>query len=129
MTHVQEWKTALSTAKTDEESFRFFLKNGISAVEISMRWDLYAGIDWPAVQSSADVTGMELWSLHLPFSGEINIASPDEKCRRHAVQVHCGLIEKGAAIGITRYVVHPSAEPIADEERPAWMNAAKKSLS
>ena len=128
MTCVTDWKTALSTPKTDAESFSFFRKSGIDAVEISMRWDQYGNIDWPILQENARQAGLELWSLHLPFSTQINIAALEEDTRRNAVQTHLTLMEQASAIGITRFIVHPSAEPIPDELRPEWMKAACRSL-
>jgi sugar phosphate isomerase/epimerase len=40
-----------------------------------------------------------------------------------------GLIAKGTAVGITRFVVHPSGEPISDETRANRLSGAKDSLA
>lgn len=128
MTKLEQWKTALSTSHTDEETLRYYRACGIEAVELSVGWQDADGIDWLSFRKNADAAGMEIWSYHLPFSGEINIAAPDETKRKAAVDYQCGLMKKAAAVGIRRFIIHPSAEPIPDEERADWMAAAKVSL-
>jgi len=129
MTRVTDWKTALSTGCTDLEKLSHFRSCGIDAVELSMRWDLYADVDWQAFGQNAAMAGMEIWSVHLPFSSSINIASPDEASRANAVRHQCDLMQKAASIGVRRFIIHPSAEPIADEERPIWIASARRSLA
>ena len=128
MTSVTQWKTALSTNCIEAEHLTFCHSVGIEAIEVSMSKAFYDGVDWAQLQKDACQAHIELWSLHLPFSMEINIAAPEEEKRCSAVQIHIDLMQKASAIGITRFIVHPSAEPIADEERPLWMAAACRSL-
>ena len=37
------------------------------------------------------------------------------------------MMENAAGVNIRRFVIHPSAEPIPEEERPLWLQSAKKS--
>ena len=73
----------------------------------------------------------ELWSFHLPFLPfkDIDISSTDEEIRKFSVDLCKGYIEKATEIGIDKFVIHPSAEPIMPEERPARLAASKKSLN
>lgn len=61
----------------------------------------------------------------MPFE-EIDI-SRKELCK-HTVEYFCDLILKGLAIGIKRFVIHPSGEPIEDSERGKRLECAKESL-
>ena len=128
MTNVQNWKTALSSAKTDYESLKYYKEQKIDAVELSVPYKETDSIDWEPYRKNADAAGMEIWSFHLPFARECNIAVPKESERAATTAYLCRLIDKAAAVGIRKFIIHPSSEPIPDEERPLWMEAAKQSL-
>lgn len=128
MTSYDKWLTAVSTPHTDLETLKRMKDCGIDAVELSVGWQDCDGIDWEGFRKNADAAGMLIASYHLPFSGEINIADPDEERRAGAVKYQQGQMRKAAAAGIDRFIIHPSAEPIPDGERHVWMAAAKKSL-
>lgn len=128
MARLEQWLTAVSDSRRDEETLAYLKACGIDAMELSVSAKEYQQIDWPAFRQNADRAGMQVLSYHLPFAGDINIAAPDEEARQHAVAIHCELMRGAAAVGIRRFVVHPSAEPIPDEERGAWMDAACRSL-
>lgn len=125
-------KTGLSTCgKTiDENLFCEYQKAGIEAMEISMADYLYDSIDYENIKKLSDKYNIELWSFHLPFSPfeKIDISSPDETIRGYTVNYFSQMIQKAAAIGIDKFVVHPSIEPLEDSERQIHMENAKKSL-
>ena len=129
MTDYRQWKTAISTKETDYETLLRLKNCGVDAMELSVPWQECDAIDWESFRKNADAAGIEIWSYHLPFSQKIHIASPDEKYRRRMVAYQCSMIEKAAAVGISRFIIHPSTEPISDKERPLQMAAAKKSLA
>ena len=87
--------------------------------------------DWKAVRARADRAGITIWSLHLPFMPfkEIDISSPDEALRQKSVATFSEVMRCAGKIGVPRYIVHPSAEPISDEDFPRHMAQAKKSLA
>ncbi len=123
-----EWKTAVSTAKYDREFFFELCSCGITAIELSVsEWE-YRNIDWESVGKNAREAGIELWSYHLPFGESVDISSASEEIRAKAVETCLGLIDKACGIGIKRFVVHPSYEPIADTARALRMSQAKRSL-
>lgn len=78
----------------------------------------------------ADEYGIKIWSSHLPFYpfDKIDISSTDEEKRKYSVKYQKKIISKIRENGIDKAVVHPSIEPIEDEERPFRMEASKKSL-
>ena len=87
--------------------------------------------DWQALKALADRAGVTVWSLHLPFMPfkELDLSSPDEALRQKTVAVLSEVMRCAGKIGVPRYVVHPSAEPIPDEDFPCHMAQAKKSLA
>lgn len=128
MTAYTDWVTALSTNHTDLETLRFYHDCGIGGVELSVRWPFQQEIDWQAFRKNADAAGIQILSFHLPFSYVMNIACLKEEDRQNVVATHKRLMKEAASVGISRFVIHPSAEPIPEEERPLWLQSAKKSL-
>lgn len=125
-------KIALSTCgfTPDEEAFRKLSEAGIDAVEISMeKWHMDV-LDIHAVRKYADTYGVELWSCHLPFYPfeVIDLSSEDAAVREHTLEYYRNLIAKWTAVGVTRFVVHPSGEPISAEVRGAHLAHTKDSL-
>lgn len=124
-------KIGLSTnGKTiDEALFQGYRDAGIDAMEISTTYDKYADLDYPQIEAWAKKYGITLWSFHLPFGPfeEIDLSRPDlwEKSLAYFET----LIQKATAIGIRLFIVHPSGEPIAEEDRPARLHCAKRSLA
>ena len=64
----------------------------------------------------------------MPFApgNEVDISNPD--ICKSTIKYLKELIKKAADIGIERFVIHPSSEPISDDERPIRMKCAKESL-
>jgi sugar phosphate isomerase/epimerase len=126
-------KIGLSTCgfTPDEEAFRKLAEAGIDAVELSMEKGYMDALDFAAVRRYADTYGVELWSCHLPFYPFeiIDLSSEDASLRERTLAYYEGLIAKGTAVGITRFVVHPSGEPISDETRANRLSGAKDSLA
>ncbi len=118
----------LSWAKFDDGLFLSLKKAGIEAIELSAGDDLYKDFDFAGVGKLAKKYGVTLWSLHLPFSpfSEIDISKP-ELAERTVVLLE-GYIKKASEIGVRTFVVHPSGEPIEEEQRPMRLNCAKESL-
>lgn len=124
-------KIGLSTngKEINEALFREYRNSGIEAMEISTAYDKYAGLDYAQIEAWAKEYGITLWSFHLPFLpfGEIDPSCPAlwEKTLAYFET----LIQKATAIGIRLFIVHPSGEPIAEEDRPARLHCAKQSLA
>ena len=112
------------------ENFLAVSQSGIGAVEISLPAEQYPSIDYAGVQRYAAEAGVKLWSYHLPFSpfSEIDPSSLDASVRAYTLDYFTRLIQKGAAIGIDKFVVHASGEPIGDEERPERMKRSQETL-
>ena len=113
------------------EMFENYKRNGIDFAEISPKYYEYKDLDYKNIKSCADSAGVTLWSFHLPFLPfeELDISSEDKDIRSNSVKYFTELIKKAADIGIDKYVVHPSAEPIAEDKRAERMNCSKESLA
>ena len=127
-----DYNVGLSTAfDLTEENFKKLRDAGISAIEISVPAEKYAGIDYAGVKKFADEYGIKLWSYHLPFYPfeKIDISALDEEQRKYTLSYFSEIIEKATAIGFDKVVVHASGEPIEECKREKRMSQAKKSLA
>lgn len=124
-------KIGLSTNGKEicEALFREYRDAGIAYMEISTAYDKYADLDYTQIEAWAKEYGITLWSFHLPFGPfeEIDLSRPDlwEKSLAYFET----LIQKATAIGIRFFIVHPSGEPITEEDRTARLHCAKRSLA
>ena len=126
------FKIGLSTpscAEINEELFQQYKEAGISYMEISLAGELANNINFETARVLADKYGIVLWSFHLPFwpFSEIDISKPE--IAERTLEYLKGFIDKASAVGIDKFVIHASGEPIKDEERPLRMETAKKSLA
>lgn len=64
---------------------------------------------------------IHFWSIHAPFGGQNNLAHPEERARRRAVEFHKFVLERAKAVGASYLIIHPSGVPRSDWERTrAW---------
>lgn len=112
----------------NSEIFEAYKNAGIRGMEISLCKNDLDTLDFVEAKRLADEYGVELWSLHLPFGPFEMIDISLSSLANNTVKYLCSLIDKAAAIGIGVMVVHPSGEPIAEEDRPARLECAKRSL-
>lgn len=113
-----------------EENFSALQNSGIAAIEISMRPELYPAIDYAQTLRLSRDYGVKLWSYHLPFVPfeELEPSALDPSLRADTVAYFTQLIQKGTQIGIDKFVIHPSGEPIPDAQREERLRYAMDSL-
>lgn len=111
-----------------EQGFLSMKEQGIEAIEISLR--SYDDFDYKKVKENADKYGVKLWSLHLPFMpfSEIDPSSLDRMVKFRTIRKFGEIIEKGSEIGIDKFIIHPSGEPIEDKYREERMLSSMSSL-
>ena len=113
------YKIGMSTCgfTLTEENFQKLSESKIEAVEISMAADKYKDIDYKSLSALSKKYGVELWSYHLPFTpfSEIDVSSTDSGLRARMLEYYTELIKKASNIGIDKFIVHPSGEPIKEE--------------
>lgn len=73
--------------------------------------------------------GIELWSIHLPFSRKLDISVTDDEARRFIIDTNIALIKEAARLGVKVAVLHPSSEPITDEDRPERLRRSKAAIT
>lgn len=124
-------KLGLSTCGKvlDRALFAAYAEAGITHMEISLEKEVGDVLDYAQAKAWAEEFSVTLCSQHLPFSpfAEINIASPAIAAK--TIAYFTEVIGKATEIGISRFVVHPSAEPIEPEVRAEQMNCAQESLA
>lgn len=122
---------SLGLANQREEMFAQCKAAGIECVEISCSYLPEAEqIDFESIKNWSEKYGISLWSFHLPFGhfDRMDISSLNEVLRLSSIDILSGYIKKAADIGIDKFIIHPSGEPIDESDRPARIEAAKKSL-
>lgn len=113
-----------------EENFIKLHEAGIEATEIAGKAELYADLDYKKIQDYSKRYSVELWSYHLPYMpfGEVDPSLQDSDKRKKTVTYFSELIKKGSDIGIDKFIVHPSGEPVLDGEREERIKLCMESL-
>lgn len=121
------YKIGLSSCgkKPYTKLFEEFSTNGITEMEISE--DYYDEFDYREIYRLSEESGVNLWSLHLPFWYN-DISSCDKEQRENALKIYFEIIKKGSDIGIDKFIVHPSFEPVMGD-RNEHLKHSRDSLS
>ena len=114
----------------EEAIFDDLKKSGIDAIEVSLPQHKYKDFNYKAARAVADKLGIELWSFHLQFAPfeYVNISSPDKLLRNQSIALLTEQICRGADIGIDKFIIHPSGEPIDESVRDEHMKCSMDSL-
>ena len=112
----------------NEQLFCDMAKAGIKHMEVSVDKQKSEQLDYGKLKEWSLKYGVNLWSFHLPFwpFDEIDISSP--AIAEKTVSYLMGFIRKASEIGINKFVIHASGEPIKEEDRSFRMDIAKNSL-
>lgn len=113
----------------DETLFSNYRKAGISAMEICASPSGYSLLNYPEISRLAKQYEITLWSYHLPFSPFAEVEISQKALQKKTILYWSELIKKGADIGIDKFVVHPSGEPIPDCERSERIKYASEGLA
>ena len=71
--------------------------------------------------------GVKINSVHLQFSKKIDISNPNPEISNETFKLHSYYIEKLHKLAKI-FVLHPSAEPIANEDRKLYLDTAIKNI-
>ncbi len=71
---------------------------------------------------------INIWSIHIPYGRDIDISLIDEGDRALAVQELTSLFKAARPLEPEKLVIHPSFEPIPDEERADRLKACISTL-
>ena len=122
-------RVGLSTPDFITEQLFCDMQNaGITDMEISVSKELSEKLDYEKIKEWSKKYSVNLWSFHLPFwpFSEIDISKPE--IARGSVEYLKGYIDKASKIGVDKFIIHASGEPIEGSERGVRMETAKKSL-
>jgi len=136
MLYTQSLRFALSLSfcrRIDRDTLRELKAAGIASAELSFSYDYYMNvIDFPKnfleYANMAREEGVELWSIHLPFSEYLDISHEEKELRDISIYTHRTLIEAAGKAGIKVAVLHPSSEPIAEEERSRRLKNSREAI-
>ena len=137
-TDPAQWKVGASGNFNNAtvEMLTEWKKAGIDCVEVSGQ--LFADtkmskeekIEWcKNLKAMADKAGLEIWSMHLPFSRKLDISLADDTARQEMIDLCADTIRLAPYLGLKKFVIHPSSEPIKDEDRPARIARSRESLT
>ncbi len=115
-----------------DELFESYKTAGIDCIEFSLPKSKTIYFDYGRLAELSNKHGVEVWSLHFPFMpfDEIDISNPE--LADHTVEVLADILKRActALPSLKIFVIHPSGEPIEEDERRAVrIETAKKSLS
>ncbi len=123
--------TSVFAGPVDETHWDALDESGVRAVELvgpSTKCPL-DDPDWfRRAESRLRRSRTRLHSVHLPYGRTLDLSQPDDAGRAAALAATERHLRLAAALGAPLVVVHPSAEPIADAERAARLDRARRSL-
>ena len=127
--------TAVWGAIPAVEELRQARTDGIPWVEVAVN-QCYRGVleeeQLPRMlrmKERLDSAGMQVWSVHLPFSRTLDISVADDSLRAANVAVQAQMIRRSCELyAPQRLVLHPSSEPIADSLRERRLENAVASI-
>ena len=125
------FKIGLSSCgkEISEELFASYKAAGIEAIEISLRPG-EAAPSLSEIRKMADSFGVIINSYHLPFMPFSSLDISKAELAKDSVLLLSDIIRRGATEGgIDLFVIHPSGEPIEDQDRAERMACAKQSLA
>ena len=112
----------------EEKDFIEYQESGINAIEVSVGLDHCNNIDFKRLLELSKKYEIDLWSFHLPFSPFSKLEISEKELADGTVAYFGELIQKASDVGIDKFVVHPSGEPIGAENRAERMKVSKESL-
>ena len=126
---MKKYEVGFSTPGfVNEQLFCDMAKAGIKNIEISVNKEKSEKLDYEKLKEWSEKYGVRLWSFHLPFCPFSEIDISREDLAENSILYLSDYVRKASAIGIDKFVIHASGEPIADEDRKSRMECAKKSL-
>ena len=130
----KEIRLGASFPGANQNMIEQFLEAGIEYAEVSYYIGFRAELDWRKTMAFGKTLrkklvdgGMKLWSMHAPFGIYWDLSEVDETKRRAVVTNLIPFLYEAAEYGMGTVVIHASAEPITDEERPAKLAACARS--
>lgn len=121
------------TGSLTEEKLAPLAKAGIDYLEYTGNYVFYMrNCRFPEnaekIRETVRKSGLEPWSFHLPFSRKLDISNMDKELRAITIETNRTLINAAARAGVKVIVLHPSSEPITDEDRPERLRLSREAI-
>ena len=121
------------TGSLTEEKLAPLAKAGIDYLEYTGNYVFYMrNCRFPEnaekILETVRKSGLEPWSFHLPFSRKLDISNMDKELRAITIETNRTLINAAARAGVKVIVLHPSSEPITDEDRPERLRLSREAI-
>ena len=121
------------TGSLTEEKLAPLAKEGIDYLEYTGNYVFYMrNCRFPEnaekILETVRKSGLEPWSFHLPFSRKLDISNMDKELRAITIETNRTLINAAARAGVKVIVLHPSSEPITDEDRPERLRLSREAI-
>ncbi|MBR5222660.1 MAG: sugar phosphate isomerase/epimerase [Clostridia bacterium] len=123
---------SIGSLANNDEAMKKIAEAGIKNIEIGFsELENFENFNFQTAKCLADENNLKIWTLHLPFLPfeEIDPSALDEGIREFTFNVFVDLIKKGSSIGINKFVVHPSKEPVDEKDRAKKIKAAGEFFS
>jgi sugar phosphate isomerase/epimerase len=127
------WELGMSSSMlrpVNEETIGDCVSAGVAHLEVILprkEDDPYGEVEH--VFSWARNQNMHIQSVHLPFGWQWDVGQSDKDARSRAIRGVEDLIAKSALWHPVTVIIHPSYEPIPDEERKEWLKRCQQSLA
>ena len=133
---VENWQVGTYDGLLEEfsrEELDAFREEGIRYLELSinplLRMSDEEQAEWVHdLKQRTEIAGLRVWSVHMPWSNRLDISTTNEEDRIHTIHTHIRIMELLEPLQIQKYVMHPSAEPIMDDNRQERLANAIASL-
>ncbi len=112
----------------NEECFKSYNRAGIECMEISVDSANYEKLCFDELSKLSKKYNVEICSFHFPFMPFSELDISREDLADKSLEYLKGFIDKATEIGIYKFVIHASGEPIEEKDRACRMACAKKSL-
>lgn len=110
------------------ETMGILVGSSVKSVEL---WEPAFGKDDGFVQEARRalaMAGVEPRTVHANFGSSLDLSSPDEAIRSAGIQAVGVALDLAVRMGARMVIVHPSSEPIGDEDREARVQQSRRSL-
>jgi len=113
----------------DKEALTEFKKAGIEIIELSgVHGVIHDDTAMADIKTNLEAVGVAVNSIHYPYGPSFDISNLDEDTRLGAIREIEYYLGRLKDLGGKYLVVHPSFEPVKDNERAARLEMCRKSV-
>ncbi|WP_248926229.1 sugar phosphate isomerase/epimerase family protein [Paenibacillus hamazuiensis] len=129
------WQVGTSMSVLQPLDLQRLRSAGLSCVELTWQAKQANLPHHPETRAHADRTvrairqaGIDIASVHIPYGHAWDISTPDEEERKNILIRIADILGMAREWGVGRAILHPSYEPIAQNQRQRRIEHAKESL-